>query len=226
MIRKLLLLLLCSAPVLSVAQDTINKSRSIISLSILSPTLSQAPRWNIGYIHKIDTRIWAGIEMGYGNKNITINGTTGDDLTEKKYQLFEIRPSVYYDLRPTGKLKHLASVELYYINHADTYYTDWYYDTDVPMWYRYEQADYKRHKYGLNVNYNLMYNLGKHFSLMQTMGIGIKIRDVAYTDVIGKEEDPNHEESDVFFPTHYYITETGTDVGFNFNLDLKILYRF
>lgn len=226
MTKKLLLLLLCVVPLLATAQDTINKSRSIISLGLLSSTFSQAPRWDIGYIYKINSRIWAGMELGYGNKNMIFNGSSGDDNTEKNYQLFEIRPSVYYDLRPSGKLKHLASVEVYYINHTDTYYTDWYYDTDVPMWYRYEQADYTRHKYGLNVNYNLLYNFGKHFSLMQTIGVGIKIRDVKYTNATGKKEDPYHEESDVFFPTTNYIVETGTNVGFNFNLDLKLLYKF
>ena len=226
MTKKLLLLLLCVVPLLATAQDTINKSRSIISLGLLSSTFSQAPRWDIGYIYKINSRIWAGMELGYGNKNMIFNGSSGDDNTEKNYQLFEIRPSVYYDLRPSGKLKHLASVEVYYIKHTDTYYTDWYYDTDVPMWYRYEQADYTRHKYGLNVNYNLLYNFGKHFSLMQTIGVGIKIRDVKYTNVTGKKEDPYHEESDVFFPTTNYIVETGTNVGFNFNLDLKLLYKF
>lgn len=226
MTKKLLLLLLCVVSLLATAQDTINKSRSIISLGLLSSTFSQAPRWDIGYIYKINSRIWAGMELGYGNKNMIFNGSSGDDNTEKNYQLFEIRPSVYYDLRPSGKLKHLASVEVYYIKHTDTFYTDWYYDTDVPMWYRYEQANYTRHKYGLNVNYNLLYNFGKHFSLMQTIGVGIKIRDVKYTNVTGKKEDPYHEESDVFFPTTNYIVETGTNVGFNFNLDLKLLYKF
>lgn len=223
--KILLLLLLCLYPLFATAQDTINKSRSIISLGLLTPVYSQAPRWDLGYIYKINTRYWVGIELGYGNKNLNINGFPGDDNTEKDYQLFEIRPSVYYDLRPTGKLKHLASVELYYINHTDTFYTDWYHDKDVPMWYRYEKADYTRHKYGLNVNYNLLYNFGKHFSLMQTIGVGIKIRDVKYTDVIGQKEDPYHEESDVFFATTNYIVESGTSVGFNFNLDLKLVYR-
>ena len=226
MTKKILLLLLCVVPLFATAQDTIKKSKSVISVSILSSTLSQAPRWGVGYTHKVSPRIWAGIEVGYGNKNMVFNGSPGDGNTEKDYQLFEIRPSVYYDLRPSGKLKHLASAELYYIHHTDTYYTDWYHDNDVPMWYRYEQADYKRQKYGLNINYNLVYNLGKHFSLMQTMGIGIKIRDVAYTNVTGKQEDPNHEESDVFFSTTNYKVETGTAIGFNFNMDLKVLYRF
>ncbi|MHA3788950.1 hypothetical protein ACX0HA_12110 [Flavobacterium hauense] len=224
MTKKILLLLLCISPLSAIAQDTISKS--IISLGLLSSTFSQAPRWDIGYIHKIDKRIWVGMEIGYGNYDMVFHGSSGDENNEKDYQLFEIRPSVYYDLRPTGKLKHIPSIELYYIHHTDTYYTDWYHDNDVPMWYRYQQADYKRQKYGLNVNYNLLYNFGKHFSLMQTIGVGIKIRDVKYTNVTGKEEAPNHEESDVFFATTNYIVETGTNVGFNFNMDLKLLYKF
>lgn len=211
------------------AQDTIQR-KSIITLNVFSPLASQAPRWDIGYIRNISKRVWLGVELGYGNYDITINDVSGRDMLNNDYKIFEIRPSVYYDLRPSGRLKHLVSAELFFINHTDTFERGEYYDTEVLKTYRYDAADYKRLKYGFNLNYNLMYNFGSRFALMQTIGIGLKIRDVDFTNFINKVDTDRTDDDEglgygLFF-NNYYRTDDGFVTAFNFNLDLKLIYRF
>ena len=211
------------------AQDSIPR-KSIITLNVFSPLMSQVPRWDAGYMRNISRRVWLGVELGYGNHDITINDVSGRDMLNNDYQIFEIRPSVYFDLRPGKKLKHLASFELYFIHHTDTFEDSEYYDTEALRTYKYDAADYKRLKYGFNLNYNLMYNFGSRFALMQTIGIGLKIRDVDFTNFINKVDTDRTDDDEglgygLFF-NNYYRTDDGFVTAFNFNLDLKLIYRF
>lgn len=209
------------------AQDTIQR-KSIVTLNVFSVLASQAPRWEVGYIRNISKRVWLGVELGYGNHDITINDVSGRDRLNDDYQIFEIRPAVYFDLRPQKKLKHLASFELYFIHHTDTFERSSYYAPSEFMSYKYDIADYKRIKYGFNLNYNLLYNFGSRISLMQTIGLGLRIRDVSFTNVVNKTEDPYNDDNESFiFPViDKYLNTTGTASAFNFNVDLKLLYKF
>lgn len=209
------------------AQEKNNEEfNSIITLSTVSPIVNYAPRWNLGYIRKIDKRYWLGLELGYGNKNISVNFAEEGGWIKNKYQIFEIKPEFYYDLRPKSKLKHLLSAEFQYINHTDKFNNSRYFDLNDKTNYNYDFTDYRRVKYGINVNYNLFYNITKKIALIQKVGVGYKKRVVQYSNIVNRNENPFFEEDRFFINIDGFLRDNGNIGNFNFNLDLKIIYKF
>lgn len=213
---------------LNFSQEKAKDFKSIATFSTFSPTISYAPRWSLGYIRKIEKRYWLGVEIGYGNQNLSVNFAEEGGWIKKDYKIFEIKPEIYYDLSQKSNLKHLLSLELQYLNHLDNFKNSWYYNLDTKTYYRYDLADYKRIKYGVNINYSLIYNFTKKIALMQKTGIGFRQRNVKYSNVINKIEDENFEESDVILVpvSNGFLRDNGLNNSFNFNLDLKIIYKF
>lgn len=210
------------------AQVQPNDFKSIVTFSTFSPLVSYAPRWNLGYIRKVDKRYWVGLELGYGSKNISVNFAEDGGWIENDYKLFEIRPEFYYDLRPKSKLKHLLSLELFYINHSDKFKNERYFNIENNTYYNYDTANYKRIKYGMNINHSLIYNITTKLALLQKVGVGIRHRDVKYSNVVNEMEDLNYEGPNSFvFPVNDgFLRNEGKATAFNFNLDLKIIYKF
>lgn len=203
-------------------------AKSIVTVSLFSPLLNYAPRWNVGYIKKINEQYWVGIDFGYGNANTAVNFAKSGKWIHDNYQLFEIRPEIYYDLNPKSKLKHLISVELFYINHKDSFKNSTYFDTNENSYYHYDTADYSRIKSGLNVNYNMIFNIYKNLAFMQKIGVGFRQRNVTYTNIINKVEnlDPYPKDNFIPFNIDTFIKETGIKNSFNLNLELKLIYKF
>lgn len=207
---------------------TTEPSKSIVTVSLFSPIISYAPRWNVGYIKKISERYWVGIDLGYGTANTAVNFAKSGKWIHDNYQLFEIRPELYYDLSPKTKLKHLISVELFYIDHKDSFKNSTFFDSNENSYFQYDAADYCRIKKGLNFNYNMLFNVYKNLAFMQKIGVGFKQRNVSYTSIINKVEDLNPYPKDNFIPFDMdtFIKETGIKNSFNFNLELKLIYKF
>lgn len=203
-------------------------AKSMVTVSLFSPLLNYAPRWNVGYIKKINERYWVGIDFGYGNANTAVNFAKSGKWIHDNYQLFEIRPEIYYDLNPKSKLKHLISVEFFYINHKDSFKNSTFLDTNENSNYHYDTADYSRIKSGLNLNYNMIFNIYKNLAFMQKIGFGFKQRNVTYTNIVNKvvAQDPRITESFILFNNTAFIKDSGIDNGFNFNLELKLIYKF
>ncbi|KGO85687.1 hypothetical protein Q765_14785 [Flavobacterium rivuli WB 3.3-2 = DSM 21788] len=225
--KALLLLLLFAAFGSLKAQDTLQERKSIVTVSLFSPTVSYAPRYNIGYMHKVSRRWWAGIEAGYGNYGTAfgIGAEGGSDYITNDYKLFEVRPEIYFDLRPSSKLKHLVSAEFFYINHKDHFTTDRYYAPDGFTEYKYDAADYKRIKTGVNLNYSLMFYFTNRFGLLWKTGLGIANRTVKYSNLVNKVLLPNDNDEE-WFGIDGYLEDSGTVNKFNFNQDLKLFYKF
>ena len=208
------------------AQDTLRQNK-IVSLNVSSYALTETPRWTFGYTQKISKRWWAGIEAGYGSFWLSVHGRERDFLT-KDYNLFELRPSVYYDLRPKSKIKHLLSAELFYIHHTDHFTNEWYYDKSG-TYYEYDSADYKRIKTGVNLNLNTIFYLGKRFVLWQQIGGGIRNRKVSYGNMVDQrvsERFNDGEDHLDLFGFDNHIKKEGSYIGFNFNMSLKLAYIF
>jgi hypothetical protein len=211
----------------SFAQEKIEREfNSIITFSSFSPIVNYAPRWNLGYIRKIDKRYWLGLELGYGSKDISVNFAEDGGWIKNDYKIYEIKPELYFDLRPNSKLKHLLSVEFQYVNHTDKFNSSWYFDLNDKTYYNYDFADYKRIKYGINVNYNLILNITKNLALMPKIGIGYRKRDVQYSNIVNRIEDEFFEEEGFVAPdVNGFLRDNGDIGGFNFNLDLRIIYK-
>ena len=73
----------------SLAQEKIEREyNSIITFSTFSPIVNYAPRWNLGYIRKIEKRYWLGVEIGYGNQNLSVNFAEEGGWIKKDYKIF------------------------------------------------------------------------------------------------------------------------------------------
>lgn len=220
-----------SCSVLCNAQDSLKtKPKLVITLSLVTPTFSYAPRYTAGYIHRFTTRWWAGLEAGYGNYNTSfgIAREKGSDYITPRYKLYEIRPEVYYDLRPSGKLKHFVSAEFFYIHHKDHYVTSRFNGVDG-IEYRFDAADYKRIKTGININYTLMFYFTKQFGLLSKTGFGIKRRDVSFSNVenrVALESYLGDDHDSGILGTESYQDDEGVATNFNFNFDMKLFYKF
>ncbi len=209
------------------AQDTLRQER-VVSLNLTSYLVTQSPRWTAGYTHKVSRRWWAGVEAGYGSFWLSVHGRESDFLT-KDYNLFEIRPSVYFDLRPTSKIKHLLSAELFYIHHTDHFVSEWYHDKSESVYYQYDSADFKRVKTGVNLNLNTIYYLGKKLVLWQQIGVGIRNRKVTYNNMVNRQVSQRFNDGEDHFDLFGFdnqIQQEGSYFGFNANLALKMAYIF
>lgn len=223
----LIFILLVTTANLFCQEKSAKELKSILTFSTFSPTMSYAPRWNIGYMRKFNDRYWYEINFGYGNDNLSINFAEEGGWITKSYNLYEFRPELYYNLKPDSRLKQLVSLELFYINHTDQFQNNWFYDLNEHTYYTYDSADYKRIKFGVNFNYNLIFTISKKVALMQKTGFGFRNRNVIYSNVVNKTEDPNFEDdSGGIVSTNTFLKNNGVDYGFNFNLDLKIIYKF
>jgi len=225
--KKILLLLILSTTIAFAQNEDKKPETSILTLGLLAPTYFYAPRWNVGYIRKIDRRIWVGLELGYGDFGSAIGTASGDnDVIFKKYKLYEIRPELYYDLSPSSKVQHLLSAELFYIHHSDVFKDNWYRNDAANLQYTFESADYQRHKYGININYSLFLNITKRLAVMPKIGFGIKHRNVQFSNVVNQQQsNAELEEGNWILSSNDYRKNEGNLTNLNFNLDIKIVYR-
>jgi hypothetical protein len=227
--RALLLLLLFFVVGSVKAQDTLQESKSVITLSLGTPTVSYAPRYNVGYMHKVARRWWAGTALGYGNYTSSFGMSVTSDRINNDYKIFEVRPEIFFDLRPSSKLKHLVSAEFFYINHKDRFTTDRYFANEGITEYKFDAADYKRIKAGVNINYSLMFYFAERLGLIWKAGFGIANRNVKYSNFTNRREVDNSGGSSYegnILGTDQYIDFSGTRTKFNFDLDLKLFYKF
>lgn len=192
--------------------------KSIITISTFSPFRDQ--RYNVGYIQKLSERWWIGAELAYGADGLTpINIGSSDG----KNQIFEIRPEVFYSLAPQSRIKHLVSAEAFYMNQNGKGISGNYYDINDD-YYSFSSADYKRVKYGLNINYSiLLHRETSWFGFMPKIGFGIRQRDLSYKNMIDKI--PNDPPVDGL-PFDYQLNREGSNLGLNFNIDMKLIFKF
>lgn len=210
-------------------QDTLQHEnlKSVVTLSLLSPTITYAPRYNAGYMHRFANRWWAGIEAGYGNDATAINMTqeSGNEFFFDRYRLIEIRPEIFYSLRNNAKIKHLVSAEYFYIRHTDTQIRNRY--NTGSFEYSFDSADYKRIKTGVNINYTLLFYFTEKFGLLTKAGFGMKRREVTYTNVKNPVSiGTGYNDDESWFGVYNYLEDAGTKTNANFNFDMKLFYRF
>ncbi|WP_185287251.1 hypothetical protein [Chryseobacterium lactis] len=192
--------------------------KSILTVSAFTPFRDQ--RYNVGYMRKINERWWIGGELGYGTDKIT---PVNIGNFEGKNRIFEIKPEVFYSLAPQSRLKHFVSAEAFYLQQTGKDVSGTYYDEN-DVYYSFSSADYKRTKYGLNINYSiLLHKESSWFGFMPKIGFGIRQRNVSYTNMTGREVDDAPRDG---LPFDYQLNQQGSNLGFNFNVDMKIIFKF
>lgn len=215
--KKILLLIFIfalSSPFSAQSEDY----KSIITVSAFAPLRDQ--RYNVGYVRKLSERWWIGAEIAYGADGLTpinIGNFEGEN------RIFEIRPEVFYSLAPQSRLKHLVSAEAFYLNQSGKGVSGNYYDRN-DNYYFFTSADYKREKYGFNINYSiLLHRETSWFGFMPKIGFGIRQRNISYKNMIDKM--PGNPSVDGL-PFDYQINHEGPNLGFNFNIDMKLIFKF
>lgn len=193
-------------------------NNSYLTTNILSPLNGWIPRWRIGYIRNVSERWKIGLDVGYGDGNVTFF-----DLGEN-YQLWEIRPEFYYFIRTGRKTKKYLSLEAFYINHKDIFFDQHYFPVNGEST-RYDQADYHRQKYGMNLKFGFVFNPGTRLGLNLYTGLGFRIRKNVFSDIQNPRiVDVGPEGGDMFGLETYKNLE-GTNLIPNFALGIKLYYR-
>lgn len=201
--------------------DTLGKS--YITLNLLAPVDVYLPRWRAGYIKKLDRRWKIGMDVGYGNREITFEGFKG--FMGDKYRIWEIRSQLYFILNPERKAENYVSVELFYVNHKDAFNGGDYFSEDGPF-YHFDFAKLRRQKYGLNLIHGFLFYSKWRIGLNGYIGIGVKIRDNTFSDVTNPiKMDPGPEGGDMAGIMDYQRIE-GLVVGVNPVLGIKLYYKF
>ena len=209
------------------AQSDYFDKLNYVTLDILSPIVSYAPRYEIGYYRHLDGRWIVGAEVGYGNFATTINFAADGNWIEKDYESFSIAPEIKYILNPVRKTRKFISAELFYIYHSDKFTNRSYTNTDFTTRSNFDSADYQRNKFGLNFNYGMIINFSNSVGLIPKIGAGVKIRDVQFSNaenLILNNLNDFEDCSPDFISRH--IEVEGLITRFNFNFELQFFYKF
>lgn len=191
---------------------------SYLTLNLLSSLNINSPRWRIGYIKNINDRWKVGLDIGYGNHNLTFY-----DLGDN-YELWEIRPEFYYFLKTKRKTKKYLSAEPFYINHRDVFLDGHYFPKNGES-LSYDQTNYRRQKYGVNLKYGFLFNSKKRLGFNVYTGLGISIRNNTFSEIINPNiVDLGPEGGDMFGFDNYKNVE-GAIFNANFALGIKLYYR-
>lgn len=165
-----------------------------VTVSSITPGFSYAPRWTLGLMQRISPRLIAGVDVGYGTYDTSVNFIK-DEISNKYigYKSFEVKPELYYEILPektTEKFMQLVSADFSYVKHASSMEDSWYQNRGSR--YSFDKADYLRMRYGININYNLIIRPVKRFAVIPKAGVGIKHRKVEFSNVVNPQlyEDP------------------------------------
>ncbi len=210
--KKLVMLLLFCSSVLGFAQH--GDPNSMATFGLISSFLNQ--RWNVGYMHKITDNIWLGSDVGYGAKGMVL------PLTEDviSYQSFEIRPAFYYSLAPESRVKHFVGAEFFHISTEKREDNFHFWDNNLYYWA--DAGTMNRRKTGGNVTYSvLLHGEKSRIAFMPKIGVGIRNLKINYTDSVNVSESSPPTDG---FPPFSNSPREGN--GFNFDLDIKLVYKF
>ena len=112
------------------------------------------PRLTFGYTRSINEKLNLGIDLGYGNKLLSLYEINKD------YQLIEFRPKVNYLFGV--KKKSYFGLELFHVYNQDVFYNSNYRSSSFKK-YSFEKANFKRNKSGLMIKYGHYYTVFKSF---------------------------------------------------------------
>ena len=202
-------------------KDSHTKNESCFTFDIFSSLNKYSPRWRVGYIQDIHPKWKIGFNFGYGNENISYTQYI-DKNFEEDYKLWEIRPELYYVIKQSQKATGYCSFELYYIHHTDVFHNLSYAPTGGG-YFSYDQADYLRQKYGFNFNIGTFSNLGRKLGLNFYTGLGLKIRNNSFSNIINPMP-TEYFERDMYDDFEFREKE-GVKAGFNFSIGLKLFIK-
>ncbi|HKJ43607.1 MAG TPA: hypothetical protein VKA27_16035 [Sunxiuqinia sp.] len=202
----------------SLDDKTLNKD-SYLTVNLFSPINTLNPRWRIGYIQHLSTRWKAGIDFSFGNREISFSDF-GNKI-ENAYQLWGIRPELYYLLRSRRRTQKYISAELFYIHHKDTYHDNFIISRDRHFNY-YEQARFKRQKFGAHIKAGIFQSISKRLGLNIYAGFGFRFRYNSFSNIMNPSQRRDIRDMFVFD----YNEIEGLNLNVDFSLGFKLFYLF
>lgn len=193
-----------------------NEYKNIFSFSTVSVNFG---RVDVGYMHQLNKKIWLGTELGYGSGYFLFS----DEFTNSKNSNeFKISPEIYFDISPDSKWLNLFSIQLFYSNRkVQKNNSNFYQDSE---YYSFTSADFEKTRQGINFNYSFLVNRnGNKFAIMPKIGLGLRKKNIVYTNIEGLEMEPSPVDD---FTLGLFRPEAGSSIGLNFNFDVKLIYRF
>ncbi len=207
------------------AQTNVEKNltnKSYLTLNLLSPINTLSPRWRVGYIRNLNNKWKIGLDIGFGKRSLSFSDF-GEKIG-KNYQLWEIRPELYYIINPKRKTKKYFSLELFYINHKDVFYNGHYFPENGES-LSYDKSDYNRKKYGLNLKYGFIIYSKNRFGFNIYTGLGLRVRKNTFLNIINPDIVDLGPEGGDMFGFYNYKNEEGTRFGANFSFAFKLYYK-
>jgi len=110
---------------------------------------------------------------------------------------------------------------VFYIHHKDFFHNALYIKEDLGLM-SFDQAKYLRQKYGFNINFGGFINIRKRIGLNLYSGIGIRIRDNLFSEVVNPAQ--IEEFRDMFYFDAYREIE-GLKTGPNISAGLKLILK-
>jgi len=231
MIKKTLLLCFFMSFMISYAQekedDPLSNS-SYITFDLFTPVDVYTPRWRVGYIQGINPHWKFGAKLGYGNNALAIASESNvtNEWRGEDYQIWEVRPEVYYILSPTHRVKKYLSAEAFYIHHTDTFLNSLYKpggDENISI--EFDSADFFRQKYGVNFKFGLFIDIIKRFGINVYAGAGFRIRDNEFSNVINPSLVLSDNLDEDIFDIDDFKENEGTDFGVNLSLGVQFVFK-
>jgi len=191
---------------------------SYITASIWPIADPFAPRLRFGYTQHLSPHWKAGLDVGYGTQGLSLTTETNIGV---EYSLWEVRPEVHYIFNPQAKTLKYVSAELFYIN-QDHVFVNGDYTSEDNVDFFFDQADFSRLKYGMHFKFGLFLNVGKHFGFNFFGGLGFRVADKQYSNVINPQPDADFVEDSPFVAPY---DNEGSSFGINAALGIKFYYR-
>ncbi len=190
---------------------------SYITLSPMSLFDLYAPRLRVGYVQHIAAHWKIGLDFGAG-------GGTGifSSRESENDDLWEVRPEIYYILKPESQTIKYVSTEFFYISQSNTLLNDTYSREDG-VFLGYDRADFERQKYGMHFKFGLFLNTGRRWGFNFYGGVGFRRASTSFSNVINANEDAKRERRHGF--NTIYDSEN-SDFRPNPTLGAKVYYRF
>lgn len=172
-----------------------------------------------------------GVEIAYGSTQTNLKFKNKSTFIGSNYRSWEIKPQIIFLLNSQARTPKYISGELFYIHHQDHFITNANTKSKLLIYRdfvhrQYEEADYQRLKYGLNIKFGILLPVSKRMGFNISAGPGLRIRDVRYSNVIGASI--YEERKDTLFITvgsRGYISEIGKNWRMHFSLDAKLYYK-
>lgn len=154
MTKKLFVLILIVCFTYANSQES--DRNKYLTVSIITPGISAAPRWTVGYIHQFAPKWMVGLDFGYGTYDSSINFIKKDDYRNEYvgYKSYEIKPEIYFQTYSKQKLKQYVSLNYSQVKHTSGMVNSWY-ETDYDK-YDFDYADYEHKKFSVGINYNFV----------------------------------------------------------------------